>query len=131
MSKSSKIFLGIITLLPIVGMGIYIFTFFTTFTELHDLTMTNNGPNQTLPFDFFRQFFTIAIWAILSALFSLGLLIYYIIHAINNKAIDGNERLVWILIFIFAGMIGFPIYWYMRIWQEQPVETSTNDGSYK
>jgi len=44
-------------------------------------------------------------------------LIFYIIHAINNKAIDSNERIIWILIFIFAGMIGFPVYWFMRIWQ--------------
>lgn len=51
-------------------------------------------------------------------LFSFGLLIYYIIHVVNNKMIDSNERLIGILVFIFANMIGFPIYWYMRIWRK-------------
>ncbi|MFT3704119.1 MAG: hypothetical protein QM802_17260 [Agriterribacter sp.] len=130
MSKSAKILLGILTLLPIVGMGFYILAFFKTFAEISHQTITSDGINQTLPFDFFRQFFSVAIWAILSGLLSIGLLIYYIIHVVNNKIIDGNERLVWILVFIFAGMIGFPIYWYMRIWQEHPGETSTTNTPY-
>ena len=54
---------------------------------------------------------------ILLAMCSLGLLVYFIIHSINNKAIDSTERIIWVLIFIFAGMIGFPVYWYMRIWK--------------
>ena len=55
---------------------------------------------------------------ILMGLSMLGLLIYFIIHVINNKWVDGTERIVWVLVFIFAGMIGFPVYWYMRIWNE-------------
>jgi hypothetical protein len=48
---------------------------------------------------------------------SAGLLIYFIIHVINNKTIDSTERIIRILVFIFAGMVGFPVYWYMRIWK--------------
>ena len=54
---------------------------------------------------------------ILLAVCSLFLLVYFIVHSINNKTIDSTERIVWVLIFIFAGMIGFPVYWYMRIWK--------------
>ncbi len=32
----------------------------------------------------------------MAMLISFGLLIYYVVHAVNNKKIDSNERLVWI-----------------------------------
>jgi hypothetical protein len=31
---------------------------------------------------------------------------------------DGTERVIWILVFLFAGLVGYPIYWYMRVWKE-------------
>ena len=55
--------------------------------------------------------------ALLMVITNLGALIYFIIHAVNNPATDSTERIVWILVFIFAGVIGFPVYWYMRIWK--------------
>jgi hypothetical protein len=66
----------------------------------------------------FANFYPVVASGILMAFASLGLLIYYLIHAINNKQIDSTERLIWVLVFIFAGTIGFPIYWYLRIWKE-------------
>jgi len=46
-------------------------------------------------------------------------LVFFIIHMINNKKLDSTERLVWILVFLFAGVIGYPVYWYLRIWTEK------------
>ena len=63
-------------------------------------------------------------FAVLLGMVSLGVKIYFIILAVNNMAIDGTERLVWILIFVFAGLIGYPIYWYMRIWNNSVTEGS-------
>ena len=59
------------------------------------------------------------ITGILTGVLSLGLLVFFIIHMINNKKLDSTERLVWILVFLFAGVIGYPVYWYMRIWTEK------------
>ena len=56
---------------------------------------------------------------IITGIISFGLLIFYIIHAINNKSINSTEQLIWILVFIFIGTIGFPIYWVLRIWNEK------------
>jgi len=74
------------------------------------------------PPGFVGNMILIVIFALLMGITSLGCLIYYIIHCINNKYIEGNERIAWILVFVFAGIVGYPIYWYMRIWKD-PVVT--------
>ena len=114
MSRSGKILLGILTLLPFILFAGYIIYFISIFSEVfrHHVEL-NADPEQA-----FATFYPIIVFAILMALISLGLLIYYIIHAVNNKKIDSTERIIWILVFLFAGMIGFPVYWYMRIWKD-------------
>lgn len=129
MSSSSKIFLGILTILPLIIITIYISAFLSSF--MSTVQATAHGNNQAMPEEFFKNIIGLIVLAMAAALISLGLLIYYIIHAVNNKNIDSNERLIWILIFIFAGMIGFPIYWYMRIWKIQPAEQSTVQDNYQ
>ncbi|HYJ37009.1 MAG TPA: PLDc N-terminal domain-containing protein [Chitinophagaceae bacterium] len=116
MTRSSKIFLGFLTFLPFILFAIYIAVFTTFFFEV--IRHQNVEPEFV-----FAEVYPIIVSAVLLGLSSLGLLIYYIIHAVNNKKIDSSERLVWILVFLFAGMIGFPIYWYMRVWKE-----TTDDG---
>jgi hypothetical protein len=50
---------------------------------------------------------------------SLGLLIFFIMHLLRNKVMDSTERIIWILVFLFAGIVGYPIYWYMRVWKSE------------
>lgn len=116
MTKSAKILVGIFSILPIILFGIYIILAFSMFFSIMQNPMELEGDNFP-PSIFFRGMIPAFIVAILMGITAFGLLIYYIIHAVNNKNIDGNERLIWILVFIFAGMVGFPIYWYMRIWK--------------
>lgn len=73
------------------------------------------------------DFFTVwsSIWpfimiAIIAAVLKLAALIYFIIHMLDNKRVkEGGEKVIWVLVFLFTGGIGFPIYWYMRIWKEE------------
>ena len=113
MSRSGKFLLGILTFLPFILFAIYIAFFITMFFDIVRYQHAEDDPAF-----FFANFYPVLVVGILMGLTSLGLLIYYLIHAINNKQLDSSERLVWILVFIFAGMIGFPIYWYMRIWKQ-------------
>ncbi|MDH3795921.1 MAG: hypothetical protein OER83_03515 [Flavobacteriaceae bacterium] len=58
-------------------------------------------------------FFLFIIFVIL---ISLGSLIFYIVHAVQNPNLRGNNLLlVWILLFIFANGIGQMIYWLVEI----------------
>jgi hypothetical protein len=114
MQKSNKILVGIFSLLPLMLMLIYMFVFFSFM-----LTMFRNPQQEEFfPQMMFQHIGWIFGIGILMGLSTLALLIYFIIHVVNNNIIDSTERIVWVLIFVFVGMIGFPIYWYMRIWKE-------------
>ncbi len=116
MSKSGKVFLGILSILPIILLAVYLILFFGMFyTVLREGQHMDQGD---MPPAFVGNIVLIVAFAIIMGLVSLGLKVFYIIHAVNNRAIESNERIVWILVFVFAGMIGFPIYWYMRVWKE-------------
>jgi hypothetical protein len=52
------------------------------------------------------------------SLLSIGLLVYFILHAAKHKKMDPTERVIWILVFVLGGIICYPIYWYMKIWKE-------------
>lgn len=117
MTKSSRIILGIITLLPFVFMAAYFVWFMSFFIQMSENFGTRDP--EAMPNMMLGNMGWMFLFLGMSMLISFGLLIYYIIHAVNNKAIDSNERLVWILVFIFANMIGYPVYWYMRIWKAE------------
>jgi hypothetical protein len=49
---------------------------------------------------------------------SIGLTIFYIIHAIKNEALKSDAKAIWAVLFFMAGMVAQPIYWYMQIWKD-------------
>jgi len=118
MSRSSKLFIGILSFLPIillVVMFIMILRLFPTFIE-----WGNNGNNyEPAPQEVFSVFGPIFILGFGMGILSIGLLIFFIMHLIRNKVMDSTERIIWILVFLFAGIIGYPIYWYMRVWKNE------------
>lgn len=59
---------------------------------------------------------------LLSILISIGMTIYYIIHILNNEKLDKEkkEHLIWVFVTLLAGYIGQFIYWYMKIWKDEP-----------
>lgn len=122
MSKSSKIITGILSFLPLaafVAYFIFFFTFiFSTFSHIAT-TQGQNPPDESFLNNFMAIFGIMAVLIV----FSMIALIYFIVHAANNKKMDNNERIVWILIIIFVGMLGFPVYWYMKIWKEEEEKT--------
>lgn len=113
MSKSSKIFLGILSFLPLVLVCLIIIFFFNLFPQI--LEWERNEPDA---FTVIATFSPIFITGIITALVSLALLVIFIIHMVNNKKMEPVEKLIWVLVFLFAGIIGYPIYWFMRIWNE-------------
>jgi len=114
MSRSSKLFIGILSFLPIVLLLVLfamIFSLFPTFVEWDRY--------DPAPQEVFRSFAPVFIVGFGMGILSLGLLIFFIMHLIRHKAMDSTERIIWILVFLFAGIIGYPIYWYMRVWKNE------------
>ena len=114
MSRSSKLFIGILSFLPIVLLFVLLFMILRllpTFIE-----WDNNY--EPAPQEVFSLFGPIFILGMGMGLLSIGLLVFFIMHLLRHKAMDSTERIIWILVFLFAGIVGYPIYWYMRVWKD-------------
>jgi hypothetical protein len=117
MTRGNKITLGIFTFLPFVLLLVYLFSiaFLVKDAILHQ--------DEGMPFPILADVFFMVIVALVLGLLSLGLLFYYILHAVNNTYIETNEKLLWVLVFVIASVVGFPLYWYMRIWKGPDVNS--------
>ncbi len=111
-SRTQKIILGIFTILPFV---FFPFILAQVFQFVLNMVAANQHGEPEVS-EVLLAVFSFITPIILLSLLSIGLLIFYIIHVVGNKRLETAERLVWILLFIFFGIIAFPIYWFMRIW---------------
>jgi hypothetical protein len=112
MSKNTKILVGILTILPFIS---FIFGIWLSISMITQFDHSSNAPDTAA----LRSLASFAIILGFAILLSIGLLIYYIVHAVNNKSLTSEERLMWILLFVFISTIAFMIYWVLRIWQEK------------
>lgn len=131
MSKSAKITLGVLSFLPFVFLLGYFVWFIGLFIHMMGAAGSGNAYPGEMPDYFLGNMIWMIILIALMGIFTFGLFIYYVVHVVNNKTIDSNERLVWILVFLFANMMGFPIYWYMRIWRETPGRNAPVTANYQ
>ena len=83
-----------------------------------------HGHGDVTPEFFFSNMMGFIAWVIALVFVQLGLMIFFIIHAMNNKRVKNEERIIWVLVFIFAGAIGFSIYWGIRIWPEEKPDSN-------
>ena len=113
MSRSSKLFIGLLSFLPIILTAVLFIVMFMQFNTF--LEWENRDPAPQEMFNTFGSFFLIGIAMFL---LSIALLIYFIIQLVRNKKMDSTERAIWILAFVLGGIICYPIYWYMKIWKE-------------
>ncbi len=114
MSRSSKSIIGLLSFFPLIIAAVSIILVINLIPQF--IEWDNHMPDhQTV----LSTLCTLIIAALISCLISLGLLIYFLIHMLNNKKLDSGEKVVWILAFLFVGVVGYPVYWYMRIWNEE------------
>jgi hypothetical protein len=119
MNTAAKVILGIFTFLPVLLLILFFYNFFEII--LHYAPDFNSGHIERPTREEMLTMITpLFLYIILTSLISLGLLIYYIVHAVNNKNIDSSERVIWVLLFVFIGLIAFPIYFFARINKQQP-----------
>ena len=123
MSRSKKIFIGILAFLPIISSAVLIIYMFLNFLP-NVMRLEHEYSGEIPPEAFFVHMTGFILSAVVLGLLHLALMIYFIIHAINNKAVKTEERIIWVLLFIFVNTIAFPIYWSMRIWPEEKPESN-------
>ena len=116
MSRGSKLFIGLLSFIPIILLFVLLFMILRsipTFVEWEKY-----DPDAREVFSLFGPVFILSVFM---GILSLALLIFFIIHLVQNKVMDSTERIIWVLVLLFAGIIGYPIYWYMRVWRDENV----------
>lgn len=111
MKPGQKILIGIFTFLPFLLTPYILYEVFHFVMET--IAASENGDPE--PAVIFAGIASFIFPIILLSITSLALLIYYIIHAAGNKTIDTTERIIWIVLFVFFGIIAFPVYFFMRM----------------
>jgi hypothetical protein len=112
LSSAQKAILGILTFLPFFITPYVVYQIFQF--VIHTVQESQYGDPD--PAMILTGILSFIIPVILLSLLSLTLMIFYIIHAVRNKALDTAERIIWIVLFLFIGLVSLPIYFFMRIW---------------
>ncbi len=126
MSRSKKVLIGILAFLPLLlGICILIFGLSLMFNSIGtESSIPDNGSGMITEYWHLEGFIALIAVVAIAIILQLGLLIYFIIHAMNNKRVKNEERIIWVLLFIFVSTIAFPIYWGIRIWPEEKPESN-------
>ncbi|WP_198172273.1 hypothetical protein [Flavobacterium profundi] len=115
LSKTQKILVGVLHFLPFIGFIAYFVLFFSLFfNNLEELQQDSLNGNP--PLAFFRSFIGLFVIIILTVFIALGIKIFDIIHLTkSNKNDTNNKVLIWILLFVFTGIISEIIYYFLEI----------------
>lgn len=122
MTKSNKQLLGAMTFLPLVGMVFYVYFLFRVIVATSSGDIEQTG-GEALPATFYPMMITLGV----TALISLGMLIYYLVHIAKKTnfkiSAQSNARLIWILVVLLAGFVGMIAYFFVEVWPEPTEET--------
>lgn len=122
-SKSGKIIIGILTIGQLFLSLLIVVWFFASFFPVVNDTTSPEFESRIIMS--LGKFLAVAI--ILGTM-SLGLLIFYMIHAGTNKYISTAMRVVWVLLLFFLGAIVQVVYYFMEIVPEKSL-TAKLEGS--
>lgn len=112
-SRNGKVILGILTMAQLFFIFFGIIWFFTAVFPVL-ITGNDQAIQEILRLSLARVVILIA----LTSLLSLGLQIFYIIHAGTNKSISTAMKVIWICLLFFIGFIVEVVYFFMEILPE-------------
>ncbi len=118
-SKTPAIILGILTFLPFLGLlAIFALVVF----EIIILLFSDTPFNLFLYLSYLNY-----IVPILSGflIIYVGLGIFYFVHIIQNKFLDREKKILWVVVLISLNGLAMPFYWYMYLWKNNLNEEQT------
>lgn len=126
MSSTKKVIIGILTILPIVLFALYLIYIFSFILEIGEIERRGTISD---PEDIMRGFVPVFMLILLMILNSLGMLIFYLIDITRNPKFQngGNEKLVWILVVLFASMLGMMAYFIVEIYPRKELPPLPKD----
>ena len=112
MKKSTKIWLGILTFLPMFLIFAYIFYIFTAFIPT---AIRLEDSHQEVPVELFQSISVMILFIVLAVIIKMGIMIYYIVHASNNPKNENNTKIMWIVLLVLVGTISSIVYYFLEI----------------
>lgn len=125
MKRSNKVLLGGATFWPIL----YIFVL-AGFIIAFKVLLRDDEPSIAVGDAMSALAILLFAVAILTVLLSLGLSVYYLVHAIKREDMKRDMKIGWAILFLFFGIFAQPVYWYMHIWKEPEFATHTPEQLY-
>ncbi len=113
----SRFWQGFFALAPLIVIFValigYLFFVFRLVTHMPEIEASGGDVSPSFILGNVGMFMIMVIFAVL---LSLGSLIFYIVHAVQNPNLkDNNLLVVWVLLFVFVSGIGQLIYWIVEI----------------
>lgn len=112
LNKPAKIILGILTFLPLIfGIGLFVFAVSQVISVVF-------SEQPAMPLILLSYLSYVIPYLFLFFLIYLALGIFYLVHIIQNKNLDGEKQFLWIIVLIILHGLSMPIYWYLHVWKE-------------
>ncbi|GAO01653.1 hypothetical protein [Anaeromyxobacter sp. PSR-1] len=118
MSKPKKLLLGAVTLWPLA----YMFTFLVTVLGM--IAMGPGGPRGSGG-GFPAWIAALFVVHIATMLLTIGLTIFYGIHAYRSTRVPESRRVLWVLLNILGSFVAQLFYWYLFVWREPEPQAAT------
>jgi hypothetical protein len=110
MSKSKKILIGVLSILPVIFFALYFFSFISMMFFERGPVNQDGGPA--------ISFLISILMAIIGTILTLVMTIYHVIYISKSTTMNSSDKLVWILVVVLLNWIGDIIFWYVKIWKE-------------
>ena len=115
LTKNKKIFIGILTLWPILYMFLFIFFVFgMIFIDMHSPNI--KGPPASFSILFALHFFTI--------IYMFALIGFYIYYLFKTDRVPKDKKALWAVVIFLGNMFAMPVFWFLYIWKETDSSTS-------
>jgi hypothetical protein len=104
LSRPIKLLVGAATLwLPLYMIAFFVIVFTGVFMH--------SAPD----FDSFDVLFRVHM---VTSLLSVALLVFYIVHIFQTKALPSDQRIMWLLVILFLGPLAMPVYFFKHVVRE-------------
>jgi hypothetical protein len=105
MRTTTSYALAVLTFLPAIYFGFFLvyLLYSSIATEAHDDFLFRSV--------LFLHFVTLII--------VIGLVGVYVHNVYNNDSLTGDQKIIWTILILFAGVIAMPIYWYNHLYVNQ------------
>ncbi|MEM0999258.1 MAG: hypothetical protein AAGN35_19535 [Bacteroidota bacterium] len=115
MSTGQKIWIGLFTVSPLL---VLFFMFVMLFREIPELERAHHQVGDGPPEAFYSLMAGFFGGFVLFFLLMLGGIVYYCVHALKNPALSTEAQIVWVIVFIFTGLLANFIYYFLYIFHE-------------